>query len=416
MDQFQDQDTLKQKRLTRMKAFATGMLVLMGVIFIFAYRLEPQTPWLGYVRAFAEAAMVGALADWFAVTALFKHPLGIPIPHTAIIPKRKDEIGESLARFIEKHFLTEEAFLPRLEGVNFGQKFGHWLEKPDNAQKLAKDSRALITWVLQSVDNNALRQFMRENLALTIRRVEVTPLLGRIMTLMTTQGHHQEIVDALVRAARRQLRLNKYKIRAKIDDESPWWLPKFVDAEIYDKIIHEVENLIQRIGEDSDHEARGKFNEAIEKMIESLKTDPKVIARGEEIKQELLDHPAVEKYLSGLWEYIHQYLHDQLQDTESNLNAKLRSGVTRLGIALQENPDMQSQVNHWVTNSLSHLVANYRSEISGIITDTVRRWDGDVTSKRVELAVGRDLQFIRINGTLVGGMVGLIIHTATKFF
>ncbi|MEM7280111.1 MAG: DUF445 domain-containing protein [Pseudomonadota bacterium] len=411
-----DQDALKLKRLRTMKLIATGMLVLMAVIFVFALRLEPQYGWLGYVKAFAEAAMVGALADWFAVTALFKHPMGLPIPHTAIIPKRKDEIGESLARFIEKHFLTEDAFLPRVRNVNFGHKIGSWLEKPRNAERLGDDGRALFVWILNSVDNDALRKFMRENLSMTLRQVEIAPVLGRLLSLLTAENHHQGIVDALVRAARRQLRANKYKIRAKIDDESPWWLPGFVDREIYDKIVHEVENLIQRIGDDDNHEARQKFNEAIEKLVGSLKTDPKLIARAEELKNELLSHPAVEKYLSNLWEHIQLHLLGELEEDDSNLNKKIRSGVTRLGLALQENPEMQIQVNNWAVSSLSHLIENYRTEISGIVADTVKRWDGKATSDRVEIAVGRDLQFIRINGTLVGGIVGVTIYTLVKVF
>ena len=410
------QDALKLKRLKTMKAVATGMLVLMAIIFVFALRLEPQYGWLGYVKAFAEAAMVGALADWFAVTALFKHPMGLPIPHTAIIPRRKDEIGESLARFIEKHFLTKDAFLPRVERVNFGHKVGAWLEKSRNAERLGDDGRALLVWVLNSVDNDALRRFVRENLKMTLRQVEIAPLLGRFLGLLTTENHHQGVVDALVRAARRQLRANKYKIRSKIDDESPWWLPGFVDREIYDKIVYEIEGMIQRIGDDDNHEAREKFNQAIEKMIESLKTDPKLIARAEEIKNEMLSHPSVEKYLAGLWEHIQQHLLGQLEEDDSGLNKKIRSGVTRLGIALQENPEMQLQVNEWVIASLSHLIENYRGEISSIVSDTVKRWDGKATSDRVELAVGRDLQFIRINGTLVGGIVGVTIYALVKVF
>lgn len=399
-----------------MKAVATGMLLLMGVVFVVCFRLEPQYPWLGYVKAFSEAAMIGALADWFAVTALFKHPLALPIPHTAIIPKRKDEIGQSLARFIERHFLTTEAFLPRLKVMNFGHKIGNWLQKPENANRLADDSRALVRWIIDSVDNQALRQFLRENLALTLRNVQISPLMGRFLNLLTTADHHQEIVDALVKAARRQLRLNKYKIRAKIDDESPWWLPKFVDEEIYDKIVYEIETVIERLGDDSNHEARAKLNEGIHKIVDSLKTDPNLLAQGEKIKAELLEHPAVEKYLGSLWDTAQKHFDKQLSDLDSDLNKKLRSGIAGLGIALQESPEMQAQVNTWVTNALIHLVSNYRSEISGIITDTVERWDGKATSERVELAVGRDLQFIRINGTLVGGLVGLIIYSVIKLF
>ncbi len=409
-------DSNQRNRLTRMKLLATGLLVAMAIVFLITRSLEGSIGWLGFLRAFAEAAMIGALADWFAVTALFRYPLGVPIPHTAIIPRQKDRIGESLARFVKEHFLITDALRPKLETLDFAGRMGSWIRQSDNAKRLTGDAGAFTTWFLDSLDNTELRHFLRENLNLTLREIRIAPFLGRVLDLITAGNHHQELVDVLVRTARSQLAVNKVQLRVKIKEESPWWIPKFVDQEIYDKIVTEIEELLGNVGADSEHAARKKFNEGVTRFIDRMRNDPEVIERGEAIKEQILDNPSVQKYFFEVWTYLSEYLSREAEDPDSRIRKRIEYGIVKFGESLEQSEPIREQINLWLTDATLHVVSNYREEIADIITETVRRWDPDATSERVELAVGRDLQFIRINGTLVGGLVGLGIYTVTHVF
>ncbi|MCZ6911252.1 MAG: DUF445 domain-containing protein [Proteobacteria bacterium] len=404
----------KIRRLNAMKRLATGLLLLMAVVFVVAHKAQESYAWLSYVRAFAEAAMIGALADWFAVTALFRHPMGLPIPHTAIIARRKDEIGESLAGFVRDNFLVEDALQPRMRGIDFAIRVGGWMSQPDNARRLAGDAGAFASWFLDVFDSTALRHFLRENLQLTMRQIQITPLVGRSLDLLTAGDHHQELINALTAVARRQLEQNKDRIRERIKTSSPWWLPKFVDQEIYDKLVAEFEELLDRVGDDSENEARQNFNDEVTRFLNALKNDPEVIARGERLKDELLSHPEVQQYFFDIWNEISVYLSRESADPNSRIRRKIETGIMQFGDALLHSPEMQKQVNDWISDVVLYVVGHYRDEISAVISDTVKRWDAEATSQRIEIQVGRDLQFIRINGTMVGGMVGLLIHTVIQ--
>ena len=406
----------KIRRLNAMKRLATGLLLLMAVVFVVAHKAQESYAWLSYVRAFAEAAMIGALADWFAVTALFRHPMGLPIPHTAIIARRKDEIGESLAGFVRDNFLVEDALQPRMRGIDFAIRVGGWMSQPDNARRLAGDAGAFASWFLDVFDSTALRHFLRENLQLTMRQIQITPLVGRSLDLLTAGDHHQELINALTAVARRQLEQNKDRIRERIKTSSPWWLPKFVDQEIYDKLVAEFEELLDRVGDDSENEARQNFNDEVTRFLNALKNDPEVIARGERLKEELLSHPEVQQYFFDIWNEISVYLSRESSDPNSRIRRKIETGIMQFGEALLHSPEMQKQVNDWISDVVLYVVGHYRDEISAVISDTVKRWDAEATSQRIEIQVGRDLQFIRINGTMVGGMVGLLIHTVIQVF
>lgn len=402
------------KRLRRMKLLATGLLLLMAVVFVLAHLYIDRSPVLGYIRAFAEASMVGALADWFAVTALFKHPLGIPIPHTAIIPQQKDRLGESLATFVRQNFLTPTALRPRLDNTDFSGAISRWLSQPENANKVARDIAGMLRWLLNTVDSDVLRNLVRSNLQRTLGNVAVTPLVGRVLDLLVNAEHHQQLMDTAVAAARQHLVENRFAIRLKIASESPWWVPGFVDEEIYDKIVNEIEGVLERIGTDATHAARIQFNQAARDFIESLKSDPAVIARGEQLKDELLEHPAVQQYLADVWTQIAAQLREQSEQPESELVQRLADALTHIGETFRDDPTLGDELNRWVRDAVGYLVDQYRTGIASIISETIRAWDPSATSQRVELYVGRDLQFIRINGTLVGGFAGLAIYSLIK--
>ncbi len=412
--EFAARELEQARRLRRMKVVATGLLVFMAIVFVLAHLYLERWPWLGYVRAFAEASMVGALADWFAVTALFRHPLGVPIPHTAIIPKQKDRLGESLANFVRQNFLTPAALEPRLASTDFARGLSSWLARPGNADKIALDVAGILRWLLGTVDSEALRDLVRRNLQRSLSDVQVTPLIGRVLDLLVSADHHQQLMDTAVAAARKTLDENRFAIRLKIASESPWWVPDFVDEEIYDKIVNEIEMMLRRIGTDENHAARQQFNIAAHEFIESLKTDPEVIGRGESLKEELLDHPAIQKYLADVWTHIAAFLREQSGDPESALVRRLSGALVRIGETFRDDPRLGEELNRWVRDAITYLVEQYRGEIASVISETVAAWDPSATSRRLELYVGRDLQFIRINGTLVGGFAGLAIYSLIR--
>ncbi|NNF62212.1 MAG: DUF445 domain-containing protein [Gammaproteobacteria bacterium] len=401
----------QERRLRRMKMLATGLLLFMAVVFVLAHLYMHRWPLLGYVRAFAEASMVGALADWFAVTALFRHPMGIPIPHTAIIPRQKDRLGESLANFVRRNFLTPNALRPRLEATDFAGTISRWASQPDNARKIASDIAGIARWLLDTVDTGPLRDMVRRNLQRSLSDTTVTPLIGRVLDLLVTSDHHQQLMDTAVAAARQQLEENRFAIRLKIATESPWWVPDFVDEEIYDKIVNEIESTLENVGTDEEHPARIQFNVATRQFIEQLKQDPEIIARGEALKEELLEHPVVQQYLADVWTHIATYLREQSDMEDSALVQRLSDALTRIGGTFRDDPRLSEELNRWARDALAYLVEQYRGDIASIISETVSAWDPSVTARRVELYVGRDLQFIRINGTLVGGFAGLAIYS-----
>ena len=403
----------RARALSRMKWIATGLFVLMAVVFGLTF-LMPDERWLGYVRAFSEAAMVGALADWFAVTALFRHPFGIPIPHTAIVPNNKDQIGDSLAGFVERNFLTREVLEPKLLEIDFAARLGQWMQDPKNASRLGKDAGKLISWLLASIDNDSVRGFLEKNLRSGSGSIQVTPLISSVLGALTAANRHQELIDNAVRIGRQQLYLNQHSIRHRIESQSPWWLPKFVDEEIYQKILGEISNLLDRIGDDPDHPARHSFNEATQNLIESLSNDPDMIKRGESIKEDVLNNTAVQHYLTASWEEIKNYVYEQAELPDSKLRIRFEQAIQKFGQDLQDDSEMQKQIDGWIRAGILNVLDNHRASIGTVISDTVKSWDTDLTTQRVELQVGRDLQFIRINGTLVGGLVGLIIHTLVE--
>ncbi len=398
------------RRLAHMRWIATGLLVAMGVLFVATSLRLASYPWLGVVRAFAEAGMIGALADWFAVTALFRRPLGLPIPHTAIVPSRKNEIGRALAHFIRDHFLVKDAVAARLEHVDLAGRVGEWLETEENSRQVGRDLSVVIEWLLSALDSAELRGSLRESLRSALDRVPVNSAFGVAVDVFTSGDHAQALVNQLVQFGRDQLDVNKERIRARVADRSPWWLPGFVDEEIYDQLVGELERILDEIGDDPNHPARGQLNERIARLRETLTEDPVLIERGQVLKDEFLNHPAVREYFHELWQRISDNLTEQLRDPDSSSRTGIERELQAIGRRLREEADINHRLNRWLRELILYLVENYRQPLSEFISDTVEQWDPTATSERIELYIGRDLQFIRINGTLVGGLVGVAIY------
>jgi uncharacterized membrane-anchored protein YjiN (DUF445 family) len=408
-------DAQKRRDLRRMKLVATAMLVGAAIVFIVATIAEDgRGAWVGYVRAVAEAAMVGALADWFAVTALFRYPLGIPIPHTAIIPKRKDQIGRSLGDFVESNFLTTEVIEERLSGADIGRRAGDWLAVHDNAVRAGDAVADVLRGALEVLDDNEIQQGLEHLIESRVRATPVTPLLGKAIDLTVEGGHQQRLLDAVLVGIAGFLDDNQVTLRNRLYEESPWWVPEPVDDRVFAKIYDAVGRFLADITRDPSHEIRATVDTRVIAFAARLRDEPELLAKGEALKEELLDHPDVRRWIDSLWSEAKRGMISAAEDPTSELRVRLVNSLHRLGRRLATEPELQEKVDVWVARALGHVVENYRAEVSDIIASTVAKWDGESTADKLELQVGRDLQFIRINGTIVGGLAGLVIHALSE--
>ena len=393
-----------------MKAVATSLLVLAAVVYLFAKANEDQAGWVGYVRACAEAAMVGALADWFAVTALFRHPLGIPIPHTAIIPRRKDQIGRSLGEFVEGNFLTEDVLIQRLHGVDIGRRLGQWLAQPASAQRASAAIMDAMRGTIEVLDDRDVQEAIGGLVERRLRDMDVSPLLGKAIDVSVDGGHFQRLLDAVFVAVGTFLEENEPTLRTRLKQESPWWVPEPIDDRIFKKIFNGVQTFLGDLHDEPEHEVRAAIEQRVRVLAERLRTDPDLIAKVEELKIEVLAHPEVQAWLQSLWGELKRAMLAAADDPNSELRRRLDDGLVQLGHRLEADVVLQAKVDGWVERVAVYLIEHYRSEVADLIATTVQRWDGRDTARRIELQVGRDLQFIRINGTVVGGLAGLVIH------
>jgi uncharacterized membrane-anchored protein YjiN (DUF445 family) len=402
------------RALRRMKVVATGLLGFAAIVFLVARGFEDRAAWIGYVRATAEAAMVGALADWFAVTALFRHPLGLPIPHTAIIPNRKDQIGRSLGEFVQGEFLTPAVITERLQGFQIGKRLGVWLTEPTNAEKVTVAAGDSIRAGLEVLDDDDVQEAIEQLVERRVKAMPVAPLVGRAIDIAVEGAHQQQVFDAALRSVRAFLDDNREVLREKLERESPWWVPEPIDSRIFKKIFNGVQSFLAEVGDDPLHEVRYAFDERVAAFAQRLQADPVLIAHGEQLKQEVLEHQEVRRWLGSLWGEIKAGLTEAGEDPSSELRARLKAGVIAFGDRLATDPELQAKVDRWAERAVLYVVENYRGEVANLIATTVERWDADATSRKLELQVGRDLQFIRINGTIVGGLAGLLIYTVSQ--
>jgi uncharacterized membrane-anchored protein YjiN (DUF445 family) len=409
-------DQARVRELRRMKALATGLLLLAAVVFVIARALEDERPWIGYVRAAAEAAMVGALADWFAVTALFRYPLGIPIPHTAIIPRRKDDIGRSLGEFVQGNFLTPEVVGERLGAAHISRRLGAWLVQPANAERAAEAAGDALSGVVEVLDDRDVQVAVGTAVERRIAATEVAPLLGKALDVAIEGGYHQRMLDGVMRGLAGFLDDNRASLRDRLDQESPWWVPEAIDDRVFNKIFTGVQHFLADVSSDPRHEVRRSIDVRVQALAGKLRSDPALIAKCESIKLELLAHPDVQGWLQSLWGEVKGSLLDAAGDPDSDLRRRIVAGFATAGARLGVDRELQAKVDGWIERLVLHVVEHYKGEVAGLISSTVERWDANETGRRIELQVGRDLQFIRINGTVVGGLAGLAIHTLSELF
>lgn len=403
-----------------MKLLALLLLVCAAVVFIVTLVLQRSYgwAWLGYLRAAAEASVVGGVADWFAVTALFRHPLGIPIPHTAIVPARKDRIGRALGNFVQQNFLDRTVVSYKLASLRLGDRAARWLSEPENARSITRATAHMLTSAASVLKDEDVQSLLERTAGERLRSIQVAPLLGRALRLLTADGRHQELLDEALQLAVRATEANDSLIREKVQEQTPWWIPGAVDRRISDRVVTGIGRTLAEVSDDPEHPLRQRFDEAVKSFIERLQSSPETIAHAEAWKDEVLADAAMREFLGTIWADIKRKLKDYALRTEDAAfdGGRLEAGIASLARSALEDPVLSEKLNGWIDQAVLAAVDVSRAEISQLISGTVSAWDPQETSRRIELQIGRDLQFVRINGTIVGGMVGLALYALTRSF
>ena len=395
------------------RRIATGLLVAMAALFLLTHWYRDLHPAIGFVRAFAEAAMVGGLADWFAVTALFRHPLGLPIPHTAIVPRNKDLIGDTLAQFIRDNFLVPRIITLRMRRIDIAGAVGRFLTDPTLSQgRMKSGAGRLIADVIAALDQDRLGGMVKGALAERLRQLDIAPLLGQALTAAMADGRHQPLLDGFVGWAAKTLDANAHLIREMVHERANALVRLTgIDETIANSIINGLHKLLEDMAGDPDHPLRERVEEGLAKLADDLQNDPLMQQRVEKVRDEILDNPAVKRWLDGLWEQGRGALLKAARNPDSALAGRLGEALKQLGSTLIEDVELRAMINRFARRAVVGAVDSYGDTAVRLISDTVRSWDTATVTDRLENAVGRDLQYIRINGTIVGGLVGVLIHT-----
>jgi uncharacterized membrane-anchored protein YjiN (DUF445 family) len=406
-------EATRRAELTKMKRVATGMLVLALFVFLAARTLEPAYPWLGFVRATAEASLVGGLADWFAVTALFRRPLGLPIPHTAIIPTQKDRIGRVLGNFVEKHFLSRGVLSAKLASLRVSERAARWISRPENSARVATQVAAAVAKAVEALPQGEVTELIRRSAIARLGTIRVAPILGNMLSVVAADDRHQELLDEAIGLVSRAVAENREVLRESFREGSPWWLPGVVDEALYRRIMAALDVLLRDVRANPAHPLRRRFDAATRDFIERLKHSPEVIARAEALKRDVLDDALMDGLSAALWDRVRQAAARHGAEPDRTSLEPLERALVTLGESLAGNEALLAELDAFLAAQVSAMLEDHRHEVGELIADTVRAWPPEMASERLELAVGRDLQFIRLNGTLVGGLAGLVIYTVS---
>ena len=398
-----------------MRFLATGLLVLMAAIFVATSLARVPWSWIPYLRAFAEAGMIGACADWFAVVALFRHPFGLPIPHTAIVPRNKERIGDAIGRFISNNFLSPAVLAAKIREIDTAGWLSAWLSNPANPNRIARQVATSLPAILQALPRDELNAFVAGAVRRGIEMVPAAPLASRVLSVLWAQGEMQGLIDRGIDFAATALTNNRNLIKTQVTQKTSRFIPKWVDGIVADKIVSGVAQLLEEMRNPA-HPWRTELGTAVEKLIDDLAVDPQMHVRGEELKSEILQNPFLLQQMGKLWTAVEARLDEESGSASDPLADSLARALTALGRRLAEDETIRDTVNRWLGVTALRVIAPRRGEIGAFVTQVVERWDTETLVNRLEVQVGRDLQYIRINGTLVGGLVGLLIFTATRWF
>jgi uncharacterized membrane-anchored protein YjiN (DUF445 family) len=409
-------DAERARALRRMKLVALSFLLGATVIFLVCTWAQSRgaAEWVGYVRAAAEAGMVGALADWFAVTALFKHPLGIPIPHTAIIKRKKDQLGEGLGTFVRENFMSPEVIETKLRDANVAGRMGKWLSEQPHAERVAAEASTVLHVVVEMLRDDDVQQVLDRMIVKRIAEPQWGPPIGRVLNSLLEEGRQEALLQLLADRAF-QWSLNAGDtIERVIERDSPSWSPRWVDSLIGDRIHRELMDFTDKVRRNPDHELRRSATKFLFEFADDLQNDDATVARAERVKEEIMARDEIAKAAETAWSAAKRIVLESVDDPSSTLRNRIADSVVHIGESLRDDTELRDKVDNWIVRAAQHLVSQYGTEITAIITETIERWDADEASRRIELHVGRDLQFIRINGTVVGSLAGLIIYSVAQ--
>lgn len=396
-----------------MRRVATGLLIAVSILYVIAHLMERTHPWAAFVRAFAEAAMVGALADWFAVTALFRHPLGIPIPHTAVIPRSKDRIGEGLGRFVEENFLAPQIVAEKIRSTDLAGSLARWMTTPDNSGMAAAGVMRALSVVAHSLTDEDLARLIRKHLLTPVERRELAPLFGKMLAVLMTEQGHKPVVAALLRRSADWIREYEPQLRDAVRDRTSWLWRRFsMDQRIADSMLSALDETFRTAADDPNHTLRLRIDEALDRLCQQLMLSPQFLAEGERFKKQLFEHAAFDDYLRRT---ARDFL-DRLTSSATDGSAASASVARWLHDTAQTvltDESLRAELNSMARSTLIRLFELQRMQVAHLIADTVKQWDADTLASRMENAIGPDLQYIRVNGTLIGGLVGLVIHIVT---
>jgi uncharacterized membrane-anchored protein YjiN (DUF445 family) len=400
-----------QRGIGGMRVVATGLLVLMAALYAAARAMEPRHPAWGYLRAFAEAAMVGGMADWFAVTALFRHPLGLPIPHTAIIPRNKDRIGDSLAQFLRANFLTPAVVARRMRRLDVAGALGRFLSDPHGEGRLRAGAARMASDVLEALDQEKLGGMVKGAVAQRMLALDVAAPLGQALAQAIDENRHVPMLDAGVAWLVKTLEANEPLIREMVQKRAGWLLRLAgLDEKLADAILDGLRKLFGEMAEDPAHPVRQRFEQGLADIAERLQRDPALRARVAALKADVIANPAVKQWIDSMWENARTAMLRAARDPSGMLAGRFGETMRQLGETITGDPQLKATINGFARRAVAGAVAAYGDGIVRLVSDTVRGWRADTVTDRLEAAVGRDLQYIRVNGTLVGGLVGLVIH------
>ncbi len=409
-------DAERLRNLRRMKAVALSFLIGATVIFLVCRWAQAQggPGWLGYVGAAAEAGMVGALADWFAVTALFRHPLGLKIPHTAIIKRKKDQLGEGLGNFVRENFLSADVVETKLRDAEVASRLGKWLAEPDHAARVASETATVLRVGVELLNDEDIQHVIDKTIVKRIAEPQWGPPVGRVLSQLLAENRQEALIQLLCDRAFEWALGAGPTIERVVLRDSPTWSPKFVDQLVGDRIHRELMDFTDKVRRDPNHELRQSASRFLFEFAADLQSDPATIAKAETVKEQLMERDEVTRAAETAWKTLKRLVLDGVNDPSSALRSRIADSVVRIGESLRDDAELRDKVDGWILRGAQHLVTQYGSEATTIITDTIERWDADEASRRIELHVGRDLQFIRINGTVVGALAGLVIYTVAQ--
>ncbi|AXE78134.1 DUF445 domain-containing protein [Streptomyces atratus] len=408
-------DEEKRRGVRRMKTTATGLLLLVALVYVLATWAKSAGVggWPGFVAAAAEAGMVGALADWFAVTALFKRPLGLPIPHTAIIPTKKDQLGASLGSFVGENFLSGDVVRSRIHALGIGGRLGSWLAEPEHADRVTAELSTALRGALTVLRDSDVQAVVGEAITRRADAAEIAPGLGKMLEKIVADGGHRRMVDLICVRAHDWLVLHGDSVMDAVQGGAPGWTPRFVDKRVGERVYKELLRFITEMRDMPGHPARGSIDTFLTDFAADLQTDSDTRARVERLKSEILGRGEVQEVIASAWSSVRQMMIAAADDEQSELRLRARASLLTFGARLATDGRMQAKLEGWLEDAAVYVVTTYRAEITSLISDTVASWDADQTSKKIEAHIGRDLQFIRINGTVVGALAGLLIYTVS---